>query len=261
MAEGANTQPKNIRVATFNIRNIRALDQASWWPRRRKALAEAITNIDADIWGLQEAYSLQNRWLQTHAFGMDWDYCGRGRNVRGGGEMCPIWVRRSRLRIRSFSTLWYGAKPTTPGSRLPGAKFPRCATLAELHLGIGVIVVNTHLDERSAQRRSTSLQQLAEWLDRDHRGRPTIVAGDMNTTLEDPAFEPLLELGLQPVLNPSLGPTSHGFGDDKQSSQIDHIFVSRDWTVHSVMIHRDAGYASDHWPVSANLQSALISSR
>ena len=247
-----------IRIATYNIRNIRALDRSSWWWRRRNRLGEVVKGIDADIWGLQEVYRAQNQWLSANIFKDDWDYRGQGRNRRGGGESCPVWVRHNGLEITAATTRWYGGTPTQPGTRLPGARFPRLATLVQIRLGAGgdpFVIANTHLDERSEKRQLEALEQLARWLEADYRGRPAIVTGDLNCTLDESPVEPLLALGLRPVLNPETGPTSHGFGRNSHTSQIDHIFVSEHWRVHSVEIVRQAGHGSDHWPVSAVLSS------
>ncbi|HJR24407.1 MAG TPA: endonuclease/exonuclease/phosphatase family protein, partial [Acidimicrobiales bacterium] len=53
-----------LRVATFNVRNGRALDGfVRAWPFRRRAVVAAIASLDADVVGLQEAYRFQLRSL------------------------------------------------------------------------------------------------------------------------------------------------------------------------------------------------------
>ena len=246
-----------MRVATYNIRNLRALDRASWWWRRRDRLAEVMREVGADIWGLQEAYRAQNDWLERHVFGGGWARIERGRNRRGGGETCAVRVRRDGLEVVSAVTLWYGATPTRPGTRLPGARFPRLATLvviSGLAGGDPFVVANTHLDERSARRRRDSLAQLADWLRADHAGRPTILVGDLNCAPDDAEAEPLRELGLRPVLGPDDGPTANNFGRRPPDRQIDHVLVSDHWAVDAAHVLRRAGFASDHWPVVADVR-------
>ncbi len=251
-----------ISVATYNIRNMRALDRASLWPLRRRKLASAMEAIDADIWGLQEVYAAQSRWLAANVFNRSgdkgrWEYCGVGRNRNGGGEMCPIWVRTTQLEIVASTTRWFGATPDLPGTKLPGANFPRCANLAQVRWKAQptqiITVANTHLDGSSPKRRADSISQLAEWLEATIISQPTLVMGDFNCTLEHPEIQPLLTLGLKPVLSPSDGPTSHDYGKNPQPRQIDHIFVSAHWRVNASAIAREAGLASDHWPVTSKL--------
>lgn len=249
-------ESRRIRVATYNIRNVRALDRKSWWWRRRDNLDQAMRFIDADLWGLQEVFKIQNRWLKNNTFDSGWEHRGRGRNRKNRGEMCPIWTRRSRLRITASATRWFGCKPTQPGSRIPGARFPRLATTAEIRLRgdpQAFVVVNTHLDERSETRRLVALQQLAGWLESDFADCPAIVLGDFNTTLSESAAGPVLTLGLRPVLGPADGPTVHNYGKNPNPQTIDHILVSKHWTIAHARVAREAGQASDHWPVVADL--------
>lgn len=246
-----------MRIATYNIRTVRALDRASCWWRRRHRLAEVIRSIDADLWGMQEAWRNQINWLRRTTLSNGWAHLGDGRGRRGGNEACPLWIRTDHLTVVDAATRWYGATPDRPGTRLAGAGFPRVATiveLARLDTGDTFVVANTHLDDRSAHRRRVSLEQLAYWLRTEHPDRPTIVMGDLNCTLDEPPIQPLLELGLRPVLSPRDGPTSNGFGREEHQRQIDHIFASPRWNLTQATIRREADHPSDHWPVIAELQ-------
>ncbi len=244
-----------MRVATWNIRTLRATDRPSFWWARRRDVAATIRAVDADVWGLQEAWSLQRRWLRRRAFGTGWHDLGRGRQAAGGGEASPI-VAAPRFTIDAVTTNWFGPDPAQAGYRLPGASFPRIATIAALTdrtNGVRFVIANTHLDEASDERRLRSTRQLAQLLLTSTAGRPLIVLGDINCTLADPPTEPLLTLGLRPVLTPEDGPTSNGFGDDAHAHQIDHIFVSEHWSLQRAWVHTAAGMASDHYPVVAEL--------
>lgn len=250
------TRRGGIRVATYNIRNFRAMDQASWWWRRRNRLASALRAVDADIWGLQEVCTTQNRWLGTQVFDRGWVSHGRGRNRKGGGEMCPIWIRQDPLAVTAAVVLWFGDTPTRPGTRLPGARFPRLATLVECSIRSvdqPFVVVNTHLDEKSQHRQLEASEQLTGWLEAEHAGKPAIVLGDLNCTLDQSPTEPLLAFGLRSVLSPDDGSTAHDYGRSATHRQIDHIFVSEHWSVVARKVVREAGSASDHWPVTADL--------
>lgn len=249
----------SIRVGTYNIRSIWALDKNSFWWLRRNKLKSAITQIESDIWGMQEISSLQASWLDKNVFENQWKHVGRGRMRRGGGESCTIWARSSKFKIIEEFTRWYGGNPTEPGSKLPDASFPRIATAAKLTgsssftNGEELVIVNTHLDEHSEKRRSFSLAQLAEWIETDFGGKPVILVGDFNCPLDAPPCKPIMEIGLRPVLNKSHGPTANNFGKNLYPQQIDHIFVSKHYTTQQAFVVQEAGMASDHWPVVAEL--------
>lgn len=244
-----------LRVATFNIRNGRAFDGLDSWPFRRRATLRAIVDLDADIVGLQEVYRFQLRWLQRRLP----DHvalAGSGRNANNRGEMCPLLVRRDRFGVSGVVTRWYGDAADTPGSRLPGAAAPRIAALADLHLhgsDIHIQVVNTHLDERSAARRTQSASQLLGWL---RPNVPHLVLGDLNAELTDDALAVLASGDLRPVLQGSEGGTAHDFTGGTEGPQLDHILISRDWSIVGAGPHVSRSAArlpSDHWPVLAEL--------
>ena len=261
-----------MRVATWNIRNGRAVDSASLWWRRRRALGDVVARVDADVWALQEVYRFQRRHLERTVLPAGtWGSVGTGRNRRGSGEQVPIFHRRAVFPDATASTRWFGPSPGRPGSRVDGAPFPRIATFAELATAAGpagappkaegrvgaraaVRVVNLHLDSDSVERRTAALAQLAEWLDPTAE-RPTIVLGDFNGPMTDPGYEELSAAGLRSALPADAGPTSNGFGRDLEGQrQIDHVFVSAHFDVRAARIDLEAGHASDHYPVVVDLE-------
>jgi endonuclease/exonuclease/phosphatase family metal-dependent hydrolase len=246
-----------VRVATYNIRNGRAVDPASFWWARRRALRDVVARIDADVWGLQEAYGFQRRDLERTVLpAPSWGSVGTGRNRRGGGEQVPVFHRRAVFADATAATRWFGPAPEIPGSRMDGASLPRIATIVDLVAAVDgsvVRVANLHLDSDSAERRAESLGQLVRWLG-DAPSTPMIVMGDFNGPMTDPGFDALADAGFRSALPADAGPTSNGFGrrlDEQQ--QIDHVFVSGHFEVVDARIDTDAGHASDHYPVVVDL--------
>jgi endonuclease/exonuclease/phosphatase family metal-dependent hydrolase len=245
-----------VRVATYNIRNVRALDWHSLWLRRRRRLVGAVRAVDADVWGLQESYAVQLRWLEKKLWSpAQWDAAAPGRNSDGGGESAAVYWRTDNLALVSTSTRWYGSTPEVPGSRIPGAGAPRIATLVEFVTGSGdrFLLANTHLDDKSVERRHTSVTQLAEWIVELAENRPIVVLGDFNCALDASELEPLMSAGLTSALSFEDGPTTNEFGRET-GKQLDHIFVSTHWQIESKGVHSDAGFASDHFPVFADIR-------
>lgn len=245
----------DLVVASFNIRNGRALDGWRSWPFRRRATATVARRLDADLLGVQEAYACQARYLDRRLPG--YERYGRGRNARRGGEWCAVYVRSARFRVRSSSTRWYGPAPEVAGSRLAGARFPRVATDVVVGDGEGggaVRFVNTHLDERSPERRLRSAQLLASWLD---PSVPTVVVGDLNATpAREPAlFATLVAAGLRLALPDDGRGTAHDYRGGTDHPRLDHILVSAHWeVVDAGVVTSEGPYPSDHWPVRAVLR-------
>lgn len=248
------TAPAALRVASFNIRNGRAFDGWNSWPCRRRATARTLAALDADVVGLQEVFGFQLRSLLRAVPGYRGG--GDGRSAQRAGERCPVLARAGRVRVLALTTRWFGDLPDRPGSRLPGAGFPRIATLATLRLdpaGPDITVANAHLDEKSEANRVRSAEQLASWLD---PALPAIVLGDFNATPTDAALSVLRQAGLRPALPPGAGGTTHGFTGRTGRRQIDHILVSEHWTVRAAQVFKLAPggrLPSDHWPIVADL--------
>lgn len=248
----------DLVVASFNIRNGRALDGCNSWPFRRRATAAMARGLDADLLGVQEAYRFQARYLDRRL--PDHDRYGRGRNAKRGGEWCAVYARSARLDVTAATTRWYGDTPEVAGSRLPGAGFPRVATIVDAvdraDDDRALRFVNTHLDERNAANRQRSIELLLDWLD---LAVPTIVVGDFNATpdRQPELFAALTAAGLAPALPDDGRGTAHDYRPGTDHRRLDHIFVSRHWTVvdAGVVVDRPHGrYPSDHWPVRATLR-------
>jgi endonuclease/exonuclease/phosphatase family metal-dependent hydrolase len=241
-------------VVTLNVRNARALDGAHAWPLRRSTTAAALRQLDADVIGLQEAYRCQERYLHRRLDGFA--TYGRGRGRRDRGERCPVLHRATRLERVRAEVRWFSDEPSAPGSRLPGAFFPRLATLVELadpSSGRRFGVACTHLDERHGANRVRSAELLVTWLRPEI---PWVVMGDLNARPDTAPLRVLAAAGLRPVLSGDVGTTTHGFTGRSAGRPIDHILVRGEWEVLGAAVDRrrpGGRLPSDHWPVVADL--------
>lgn len=251
----------DLRVATFNIRNGRAFDGWNSWPLRAASTAATLARLDADVIGLQEVFSFQMRSLRRRVPG--YQDRGAGRTNGRRGERCPILVRAGAARMLQHRTQWFGDQPDQPGSRLPGASFPRIATTCRLELsprpaGGSTVVefTSTHFDERVHEHRELSARQLLARLDLD---LPQIVVGDLNADPDDPLLRTLETGGLRQTLPPSAGGTSHRFTGRTDGRRIDHVLVSRHFDVVGAEVSYERvgrRLPSDHWPVIVDLRLA-----
>lgn len=256
MAAGEN-EGLALRVVSFNIRNGLALDGRNSWPLRRRTAAAVIAGLDADLLGLQEVYRFQLGWLIGEL--PDLTAVGEGRGTsRWPGEHTPVLVRTERLEVEDTWTRWYGGRPDRPGARLPGAGAPRIATSATIRdraTRARFVAINTHFDEKSAERRTESARQLADWLEVVEH--PVVVTGDLNAPAGSPELGPLEAAGLRQALGPDAGGTSHDFTGVADRPRIDHVLVSEQWEVEAAWVSRDAPRGrlpSDHWPVVTELR-------
>ena len=242
-----------LRVASFNIRNGRAFDGRNSWPVRRKTTLAAIRGLDADLIGLQEAFGFQVRWLKARL--VDFRFVGQGRDAGRRGEHSEVLVRLGSITVQHARTRWFGAEPDRPGSRLPGARFPRIATTATVEADARRFEFTcTHLDAKRRDLRVQSATQLVDWLD---WSLPQVVVGDFNAEADDSIFSPLYEAGLRQALPADAGGSDHGFGTYTSPRRIDHILVSEHFEVVGAEVQAGTmikpPFPSDHWPVVADL--------
>lgn len=206
------------------------------WPFRRRATAEVVRGLDADVLGLQEAYGFQLRSLLRRVPG--YTAVGEARSRRG--ERTPVLVRAN---VESHTTRWFDVQ---------GARFPRIATTARVRVGATRFTfTSTHLDERSSARRAASVDQLVSWLAAEPG--PHVVVGDFNDTLDDPMFDEFAGIGLRSALPHDAGGTSHHFTGRRDGRRIDHIFVPATAEILEASVVYGA-MASDHWPVTARIR-------
>ncbi len=249
--------PDEIVVGTFNIRNGLALDGVNSWPFRRSSTSATLNSLDADVVGLQEVYAFQRRYLLRRA--KEYRAVGSGRGGGWRGEHCPILVRDP-VEVVSDVTRWFGDDPDRPGARLPGASFPRIATIVQCrHIVSGreFDVANVHLDEHLEENRVRSVALLADWLD---DARPAIVLGDFNTMDDDvEVMAPLRDAGFEFV--PFQAGTNHDFTGKTDGPRLDHVLIRSaeggHWQVlSSVVLTERLGrrLPSDHWPAVARLR-------
>ncbi len=131
----------------------------------------------------------------------------------------------------------------------PGHREPRCVVGGTLPGSLPVTVATTHLTYIGRDQRRRQAEALRDAIAAS--SGPAVLTGDFNAPI-DAAEVAMLGEGLVDAF------TAYGVPADDPRRQscgrwpIDHILV-RDLTVDSCRIAREAGDASDHWPVVADL--------
>jgi endonuclease/exonuclease/phosphatase family metal-dependent hydrolase len=243
-----------LRAATFNIRNSSAPDGDNAWPVRRSATVAAIEHLDADVVGLQEVLPDQLDYLRWRFPRHEIVGVGRDDGM-SAGEHAVVMVRHGDWRLEQHETRWLSDDPGTPGSVGWDADLTRIATLVWLrHLnGTTIGVANTHYDHAGEMAQVESSRLLVSWTAGE---LPWIVMGDLNATPDSPSLKVLTAAGLRYAVPPEAGGSWHDFTGTVDGDRIDHILVTRSWTVvEAAVSHLRPGgrLPSDHWPVVATL--------
>lgn len=185
------------------------------------------------------------------------------------GEHCPILVHAERLAADRHGTFWDSAQPDRPGTMHGGGLRPHIVTWADLTdraTGARYTVYNAHLGiEPWVVPRTAAL--LRARLDRDRKGWPQILAGDLNAKPGGVLMRALVADGDPETFHDAWthaarrsGPeaTFH-WGLGRAGPRIDYVLVRPRLPVDSVAVIAtgEPPFASDHHPVVATYARLL----
>jgi endonuclease/exonuclease/phosphatase family metal-dependent hydrolase len=141
------------------------------------------------------------------------------------------------------------------GATDPGHREPRCVVGGRLLHPIATTVATTHLTYIGRAQRRGQAEDVAAIL-RTHAGArgPAILTGDFNAAVDAPELEALHGGFTDAFAAVGIGPE-----DPRRATcgrqAIDHVRV-RGFAVEACRVATEAGDASDHWPVVADLRPA-----
>ena len=275
---GGAAAPELVAVS-FNIRfdpvnENSSIDPNGWTNPdgpRRDLVVDVITEMDADVIGVQEALDPQVVDL-TSAL-PSYGFFGVGRDDgAAAGEYAGIFYRRSRLSLLDGGHFWLSETPELPGTVFEGSAAIRMATWVRLCDGVAdreFVLLNTHWDHVSQESRELSAALIRQRLATIASEVPVVVTGDLNAWPENPAIGILLDA--EPVQTPQLidgyrqaNPaieeeegTVHYFLGITTGLRIDFVLHDEGFqTVDTQIVrtHVDERYPSDHYPVTGTLR-------
>ncbi len=268
-SDESNDKSNSFHVVTLNIRFDNPKDGINDWEHRRSLVIEYLSQEHPEIFCLQEA--LINQINDLLAGLPDYEYIGTGRDHgEVGGEHCPLFFDRNRIKLLEQSQFWLSESPDSAGSIGWDAMYPRIVTWGKFQLagsGRTFFLFNTHLSHVSENARLNSVRLIAEKIARIAGTSEVVLSGDFNTTRGSDAYLQIHRLlseknalknsdstFIEPGKNTVT--TFNGFSGKTPPRVIDYVFVSKSIPVLSYKIgkiERDGIYISDHWPVSVML--------
>ena len=93
----------SLKVGTFNIRYDNPQDGEDGWPLRLPSVVALLSELDCDVFGLQEV--LPTQCAQLHAQLPAYGHVGTGRREGNTDEMCPVFYRKDRLQVREVAAM------------------------------------------------------------------------------------------------------------------------------------------------------------
>ena len=256
------TRDYDLKVMSYNIRMGVAKDGTNSWEYRYPATALMLQDQMPDVFGVQEAFEFQVRFIEDNF--ADYDSVGVGRdNGKSEGEFMSIFWNKKTVKMVKWGTFWLSETPEKP-SKGWDAKCKRTATWAlmkDKKTGKHFYYVNTHLDHRGSEARRQGLNLIVSRIDEiNQKGYPMVLTGDFNMKPDDAALTGL-EQRMQSARKIAPKTDNHAtlnlWGKGKADMVIDYIYVSglsacpEYHTVNEK--YGQWKYISDHYPVYAKL--------
>lgn len=252
----------DLKVMSYNIRMGTVKDGTNSWEYRYPATAMMIQDQKPDVFGVQEAFDFQIRFIEDNF--TDYDCVGVGRdNGKSEGEHMSIFWNKKTVKMIKWGTFWLSETPEKP-SKGWDAACKRTATWAlmkDKNTGKMFYFVNTHLDHRGSEARRQGLNLIVSRIDEiNQKGYPMVLTGDFNMKPDDAALTGL-EQKMQSARKIAPKTDNHAtlnlWGKGKADMVIDYIYVtgfSACPEYHTITEKYGAWkYVSDHYPIYAKL--------
>ena len=256
------TRDYDLKVMSYNIRMGVAKDGTNSWEYRYPATALMLQDQMPDVFGVQEAFDFQIRFIEDNF--TDYDCVGVGRdNGKSEGEHMSIFWNKKTIKMIKWGTFWLSETPEKP-SKGWDAACKRTATWAlmkDKNTGKMFYFVNTHLDHRGSEARRQGLNLIVSRIDEiNQKGYPMVLTGDFNMKPDDAALTGL-EQRMQSARKIAPKTDNHAtlnlWGKGKADMVIDYIYVSGFSACPEYhTVNEKYGqwkYISDHYPVYAKL--------
>ena len=256
------TRDYDLKVMSYNIRMGTAKDGTNSWEYRYPATAMMIQDQKPDVFGVQEAFDFQIRFIEDNF--TDYDCVGVGRdNGKSEGEHMSIFWNKKTVKMIKWGTFWLSETPEKPSKGWDAAckRIATWALMKDKNTGKMFYFVNTHLDHRGSEARRQGLNLIVSRIDEiNQKGYPMVLTGDFNMKPDDAALTGL-EQKMQSARKIAPKTDNHAtlnlWGKGKADMVIDYIYVSGFSACpeyHTITEKYGAWkYVSDHYPIYAKL--------
>lgn len=256
------TKDHDLKVMSYNIRMGAAKDGTNSWEYRYPATALMLEDQKPDVFGVQEAFNYQIRFIEDNF--MDYDCVGVGRDDgKQKGEFMSIFWNKKTVKMIKWGTFWLSETPDKPSMGWDAAckRTATWALMKDKKTGKQFYFVNTHLDHRGAEAQRKGLELIVSRIaEINPKGYPMVLTGDFNVKPDNAALKDLdtkMQSARKIAPRTDNHPTFNNWGKIKPDMVIDYIYVSGFSACpeyHTVTEKYGTWkYVSDHYPIYAKL--------
>ena len=252
----------DLKVMSYNIRMGTAKDGTNSWEYRYPATAMMIQDQKPDVFGVQEAFEFQIKFIEDNF--TDYDSFGVGRdNGKAEGEFMSIFWNKKTVKMVKGGTFWLSETPEKPSLGWDAAckRTATWALMKDKNTGKMFYFVNTHLDHKGVEARKKGLELIVSRIDEiNPKGYPMVLTGDFNIKPDNEALiglEEKMQSARKTAPKTDNNQTFNGWGKAKSDMVIDYIYVSGFSACPEYhTVNEKYGqwkYISDHYPIYAKL--------
>ena len=256
------TRDYDLKVMSYNIRMGVAKDGTNSWEYRYPATALMLKDQMPDVFGVQEAFNFQIKFIEENF--TDYDSFGVGRdNGKSEGEFMSIFWNKKTVKMIKGGTFWLSETPEKPSMGWDAAckRTATWALMKDKNTGKLFYFVNTHLDHKGAEARRKGLELIVSRIDEiNPKGYPMILTGDFNIKPDNEALvglEQRMQSARKIAPKTDNNATFNNWGKAKSDMVIDYIYVSgfSACTEYHTITEKYGTwkYVSDHYPIYAKL--------
>ena len=253
------TRDYDLKVMSYNIRMGVAKDGTNSWEYRYPATALMLKDQMPDVFGVQEAFNFQIKFIEENF--NDYDSFGVGRdNGKSEGEFMSIFWNKKTVKMIKGGTFWLSETPEKPSMGWDAAckRTATWALMKDKNTGKLFYFVNTHLDHKGAEARRKGLELIVSRIDEiNPKGYPMILTGDFNVKPDNEALEQRMQSARKIAPKTDNNATFNNWGKAKSDMVIDYIYVSGFTACpeyHTITEKYGTWkYISDHYPIYAKL--------
>lgn len=255
---------QSFNVGTFNIRFDNPKDFGNLWINRSPVVSNLIRFHDFDVFGIQEG--LKNQLDDISAALPGYARYGRGRDDgKDGGEHSAVYYKKDKYKLVKSGDFWLSETPDVPSKGWDATCCNRICSwvyLEDIKSKKKFYLFNVHFDHQGIIARKESGKLMANKIKEITGNEPAILTGDLNGDRKSEWYLTLANSNIVrdayvevkfPYENNS---SSNGFRVPRGMGVIDHIFISKQFTVSRWGILTDTYFGkfpSDHFPVMATV--------
>jgi endonuclease/exonuclease/phosphatase family metal-dependent hydrolase len=254
---------EKLRVMSFNVRYPSKNDGVNIWVERRDLLVRTIRLKKPDLFGTQELFEEQGRYIVEKA--PEYAWFGLSRRGNHQDEHMGVFYRTRRLTLIESGNFWLSETPDVPGSSSWDMSLPRMVTWARFKTPKGnhFVYYNTHFPHRRQDEpaRIRCARLIASRIAALGGHEPFLLTGDFNSPAGGPVQAELTATltDAWTSARKRTGPegTFHGFRGTPGRQRIDWILFRGPWKaleVETVTYNEKGRYPSDHFPVFSVLE-------